>query len=330
MKYRKGKKNEGKAYIVLYACSLTRGIYLELLPSLETEEFMSSLKRFIARRGRPNTFYSDNGRTFVGAAKLLKTIMADEKLQDYLAHLGIRWKFNLSRAPWWGGQFERLIGLVKRALHKQIGCGMLTWGELQDVLLDIEVALNNRPLSYVEDDPQLPVLTPNSLLFGQPKLLPEMEHHHLETPDLRKRAKYIKRCKDVLWNRWTDECLKSLREQHRLNHPVKSPTIAVGDVMLIKEDERNRGKWKMGIVEELITGCDGVVRGAKLRAGKSHLERAIQHLYPLELTCDRQTKGPGNELNPDAAEFAPQRETRRATRDARERLAAIAENERDF
>ena len=52
----------------------------------------------------------------------------------------------------------------------------------------------------------------------------------------------------------------------------------------------------MGIVEELITGRNGVVRGAKVRAGKSHLERAIQHLYPLELTCDRQTKGPGNEL----------------------------------
>ena len=113
MKYRKGKKNEGKAH-------------MELLPSFETEEFISSLKRFIARCGRPNTFYSDNGRTFVGAAKLLKTIMADEKLQDYLAHLGIRWQFNVSRAPWWGGQFERLIGLVKQALHKHIGCGMLT------------------------------------------------------------------------------------------------------------------------------------------------------------------------------------------------------------
>ena len=34
LKYRKGKKNEGKAYIVLYACSLTRGIYLELLPNM--------------------------------------------------------------------------------------------------------------------------------------------------------------------------------------------------------------------------------------------------------------------------------------------------------
>ena len=106
LRYRKGKKNESKAYIALYACSLTCGIYLEFLPSLETEEFMSTLKRFTACHGRPNTLYSDNGRTFVGKAKLLKTIMADKKLQYHLAHFGIRWKFNLSRAPWWGGQFE--------------------------------------------------------------------------------------------------------------------------------------------------------------------------------------------------------------------------------
>ena len=78
LKYRKGKKNEAKAYIVLYACSLTRGIYLELLLNMETKEFMSNLKRFIARRGRPETFYSDSGRTFIGTARLLRTIKATE------------------------------------------------------------------------------------------------------------------------------------------------------------------------------------------------------------------------------------------------------------
>ena len=40
MKCRKKKGHEGKAYLVLYACSLTRGIYLELLSSLETSEFL--------------------------------------------------------------------------------------------------------------------------------------------------------------------------------------------------------------------------------------------------------------------------------------------------
>ena len=65
------------------------------------------------------------------------------------------------------------------------------WKELQDVVLDVEVALNNRPLSYLEDDIQFPVLTPNTFLFEQPNLLPELEPYHLEDGDLRKRAKHI-------------------------------------------------------------------------------------------------------------------------------------------
>ena len=49
---------------------------------------------------------------------------------------------------------------VKRVLYKSIGRASLTWNELEEVLLDVEVALNNRPLSYVEDEVLLPVLTP--------------------------------------------------------------------------------------------------------------------------------------------------------------------------
>ena len=82
-----------------------------------------------------------------------------------LASNRIRWQFNLSRAPWWGGRFERIVGLVKSSLNKTIGKGCLLWTELEDILLDVEVALNNRPLSYVEDDVQPPILTPNSLMF---------------------------------------------------------------------------------------------------------------------------------------------------------------------
>ena len=57
-------------------------------------------------------------------------------------------------------------------------------------------------------------------------------------------------------------------------------------MVIIKGDEKDRAHWKTGIVVELFTGSDGVIRAAKLRAGKSYLERAVQQLYPLELTCD--------------------------------------------
>ena len=56
--------------------------------------------------------------------------------------------------------------------------------------------------------------------------------------------------------------------------------------MIIRSDEKNRAQWKLGVVDDLITGRDGVVRGAKLRSSKSSLERPLQHLYPLELSCD--------------------------------------------
>jgi hypothetical protein len=81
--------------------------------------------------------------------------MKDERFQDYLAHQQIVWQFNLSKAPWWGGQFERMVGLVKRALCKTIGRENLRGDELEEVILDVEVTLNNRPLTYQEDDVQL-------------------------------------------------------------------------------------------------------------------------------------------------------------------------------
>ena len=213
VKYRVSSNREGKAYIVLYACSLSRALYLELTKPMETEEFIS-LKRFIARKGRPEKIYSDNGRTFVGAAKWLRNVMQDERLHDFLAKLNIKWHFNLTKAPWWGGQFERMIVLVNQAFNKRVGNGTLTWRELQDVLLDVEVALNNRPLSYVEEDVQLPVLTPNMLQFSRPNLLPD--DNNQENPDLRKRARFLAMCKDVVWGRWSTEYLRSLRERPNL------------------------------------------------------------------------------------------------------------------
>ena len=84
VKYLQKPKREQKAYVVLYSCSLTRGVFLELLSSLETKEFIQSLKRLIARRGRPSKVYSDNGKTFVAAAKWLEKVRKDEKFNDFL------------------------------------------------------------------------------------------------------------------------------------------------------------------------------------------------------------------------------------------------------
>ena len=73
-------------------------------------------------------------------------------------------------------------------------------------------------------------------------------------------------------------------------------------------------------------GRDGAVRVARLRAGKNHLERAVQHLCPLELSCDvSKPKTKTLDLDPNAQAFKPKRDAAAA---ATVRLQDIAEEEK--
>ena len=67
---------------------------------------------------------------------------------------------------------------------------------------------------------------------------------------------------------------------------IRKENAIKGDVALIKGNERNREKWNVVVVEQLVEGIDGVIRVAKLRTKKTKIERAIQLLYPLELSSD--------------------------------------------
>jgi hypothetical protein len=170
---------------------------------------------------------SDNGKTFHAASKWIKKATRDEKFHAFLQDHKIQWQFNLSKARWWGGMFERMVGLVKNSLYKVVGSAKLTYKELQDVLLDIQIVLNNHPLTYCEDDVKLPVLTPNLLILGKANYLLELPSEEIEEDDLRRRAKHLKKCKDALWRRWRNEYTRALRElETRFTTPRKKGTIA--------------------------------------------------------------------------------------------------------
>ena len=165
---------------------------------------------------------------------------------------------------------------------------------------------------YIDDDIQFPVLTPNILIHRQPIIIPE-EQFDDDDKIMKKRQRYIKRCKDAVWNRWNKEYLRSLRERHNIKNNQRRMEIAIGDIVLMKGDDKHRGKWNIGIVEELYEGKDNVIRAVKLRSRKTYIERPIQFLYPLELSCDtwkRQktvhqcSKQP---LNVNGNEFKPRR-----------------------
>ncbi|CAB4002659.1 Hypothetical predicted protein [Paramuricea clavata] len=95
-------------------------------------------------------------------------------------------------------------------------------------------------------------------------------------------------------------------------------------VVITADDEKKRGKWSLGVVKELVAGKDGEVRVA-VRSKKSHLERAVQQLYPLELSCDVEPPAKAV-MNPEAPTFRPKRA---AAVTARQRIREVTENDRD-
>ena len=65
--------------------------------------------------------------------------------------------------------------------------------------------------------------------------------------------------------------------------------ININDVVMIKGDEKNRGKWNLEIIENIFMGKDNIIRSLRIRTRKSIIERPIQLLYPMELPCDSKT-----------------------------------------
>ena len=57
--------------------------------------------------------------------------------------------------------------------------------------------------------------------------------------------------------------------------------VSAGDAVLIKSEEKNKGKWPLAIVRAIYPGRDELVRGVQLQTGKGLLEKPVQP--PLSL-----------------------------------------------
>ncbi len=110
---------------------------------------------------------SDNGRTFKGTAKVLCSMQKQPEVQQYLLGNQIQWTFNVERAPWWGGIFERMVKSTKMCLRKMVGRARLQYDELATMVMEIEAVINSRPLTYLSADYLDEPLTPSHFICGK-------------------------------------------------------------------------------------------------------------------------------------------------------------------
>ena len=125
----------------------------------------------------------------------------------------------------------------------------------------------------------MPILTPASSLFQRSPQLPEQPAWKVKGKNLKRRSKFLKSCKDQLWNRWQRDYLTSLRERHNLVHKVAKYQVEVGDAVIVRSENKNRGK-NLDIVEAIYLGPDGHTRAVQLRTSKNVIKRRVQYLCP--------------------------------------------------
>ncbi|GFR31173.1 DUF5641 domain-containing protein [Trichonephila clavata] len=230
---------------------------------------------------------SDGSQTF------LQLILADEyRDATHYAQNGITWHFIAPRSAWWGGWWERLIGIVKQCLRKVLGRALLDEESLSTVLIGIEAALNSRPLVHEEEsDDNSAALTPAHFLTGR-KLtaIPP----RLENTRLNKIYKQQQDLLDCFWKKWSKEYLLQLRSFHQVRNKDSTINIRVGDSVLLQEDIRPRHMWKKARVMNLHQGRDGKIRSYELRVNGRNVTLPVQLVIPLEI--DQGGEDVGNEI----------------------------------
>ena len=60
-----------------------------------------------------------------------------------------------------------MISLTKACIKTVIGKEKLTWEVLETICTEVEGAINTRPLTYIDNNPNNNVLTPTHLIYGR-------------------------------------------------------------------------------------------------------------------------------------------------------------------
>nr|CAH7725344.1 unnamed protein product [Callosobruchus chinensis] len=290
----KDKKGRGskdvKAYVSLFICFSTKAIHLELVSNLSTECFISALRRFIARRGKPSRMMSDNGKNFLGARNELHDLGKflhdyNDKIVEAVALEGIEWSFIPPYSPHFGGLWESGVKSVKHHLKRVLTKTSLIYEEFLTVLIQVEGILNSRPLYSLSTDPNdLLPLTPSHFLIGRPATsIPDHDLQDVKENQLN-RYQYLQQLMQHFWSRWSSEYIHELQVRKKWKRECHN--LQKGSLVLIKEKNQPPLCWALGRVIEVHFGKDNVPRVVTLRTTKGTIRRAAVNLSPLPLACD--------------------------------------------
>ena len=292
--YIKEGRHEVKRYGVLFTCLASRAVHLKVASSLSTDSFLNAYRRFVGRRGPVRQLRSDQGTNFVGAKNELQQALSTlehEKIRQELVKNNCDWvdfKMNVPEASHMGGAWERQIRTVRNVLASLLAqhAAQLDDETLRTFMVEAEAIVNCRPLTVdTINSPQMPEpLTPSHLLTMKSKvILPPPGEFQRADLYSRKRWRRVQFLVNEFWMRWRKDYLQSL--QPRQKWVATRRNLHVGDIVIIKDDNLPRNRWKLALVEETYPDDDGLVRKVRLKIADRNLDKNGRPTGPATRLC---------------------------------------------
>ena len=275
---RNDEKLISKRYVLFFTCLVTRAVHSEVCHKIDADSTLQALRRFIARRGKGNLIFSDNGKCFVGAnneiQQSLTDLLQNDHFKDQCQLTGIMWKFIPPAAPHFGGSWEKVIKPFKDAFYKIIGTRILCDETLSTFTCEVEAVMNSRPLTIVSSDPtDTEALTPIHILQGRPSTILPPGLFLPRTLTQRKTWKKAQVLTQQFWNRYLKNYLPLLTIRTKWTQPTQN--IQIGDLVWLLEDLTPRGLWPLGRVLRFFPGSDKIV---EIHTSRGRLTRPVVKL----------------------------------------------------
>nr|XP_037870440.1 uncharacterized protein LOC101742864 isoform X2 [Bombyx mori] len=259
-----------------------KAVHIELVTALSSEAYIAALKRFVSRRGKPRSIWSDNGTNFVGACNELKGVLSNSDIASFMSQEGIDFNFSPPYSPHFNGLAEAAVKATKGHLKKLLSLTHLTYEEMSSCLCQIEAILNSRPLTPISSDPlDLTALTPAHFLIGRP--LTSVPHPQITDCNITRLERYqrVELIRQHFWKRFINEYISLLQQKSKWS--TSTGSLIPGTLVLVKDRTLPALLWPLGRITKTYPGSDGITRVAEVKTRTGTVVRGFNSICPLPL-----------------------------------------------
>ena len=255
-----------EVYFMVVACVVTGAVNVQVVEKKDTGAILDGLSRFFNECCVPKVMLPDADGALMEA--LRDGIIELSNLEGTLSvEHGIHFEPCLPQGHWEHGRVERRIRMLQESLDRSGLKGTRCHATgLQTIAKAIERQVNDVPLGLLEQSTRsgnvLRILTPNMLKMNTrsdraPKGLLTIPGH---ASDL---IKNVEKGFKLWFQVWNDVYLPRAAEYKKWHGQKEN--LCVGDIVLFKlKDSVLASTWKIGKVDAVDIGRDGLVRGADI------------------------------------------------------------------